>query len=76
MKDWNITQLNFTNDELQNLCSSYAKVLVSISRIEGILHPKEIDFLVSMITRTNLEGNNEVLEVVNHSKDPRKLEIK
>lgn len=76
MKNRNITQLNFSNDELRTLCSHYGRILSIITKIDEVAHSKEVDFVLSLITRTNLEWDNNILNKISHSKEERKIDIK
>jgi hypothetical protein len=55
MKDWNITQLNFSNNEYKKLISSYWKILILAAQIDGDVNEKEIDTILSLIVRTPLK---------------------
>ena len=76
MKNRNITQLNLSNSELKDLCSHYWKILSTIAKIDKVSHPKEIDFILSLITGTNLEWCNDRLKQINHHEENRKIDIK
>ena len=54
MKDWNITQLNFTNEEYKKLVSSYGKILIIAAQIDDDVAEIEADTLLSLIVRTPL----------------------
>jgi len=67
MKDWNITQLNFTNEEYKKLISSYGKVLILAAQIDGDVNEKEIDTILSLIVRTPLKPEDrEFFKKINH----------
>jgi hypothetical protein len=55
MKDWNITQLNLSNNEYKKLISSYWKILILAAQIDGDVNEKEIDTILSLIVRTPLK---------------------
>ena len=67
MKNWNLTQLNFTNEEYKKLVSSYWKLFIIASQIDGDVDEKEIDTILSLIVRTPLKPNDwEFFKKMNH----------
>jgi len=67
MKNWNITQLNFSNKEYKSLCSAYWKILILAAQIDGDVNEKEIDTLLSLIVRTPLRPENrDFFKKINH----------
>ena len=67
MKNWNITQLNFSNEEYKKLVSSYGKVLILAAQIDGDVNEKEIDNILSLIVRTPLRPEErEFFKKINH----------
>jgi len=67
MKDWNITQLNFSNEEYKQLVSSYGKILILAAQIDWDVNDKEVDTILSLVVRTPLKPEDrEFFKKVNH----------
>jgi len=67
MKNWNITQLNFTNEEYKKLVSSYGKILIIAAQIDDDVAEVEIDTILSVIVRTPLRMEmRDFFKKVNH----------
>ena len=67
MKNWNITQLNFTNEDYKQLVASYGKILIIAAQIDDDVAEIEIDTLLSLIVRTPLRDEmRDFFKKVNH----------
>ena len=54
----NITQLNFSDEELSTLVNSYIKVLILAISIDWKINKKEVKVLLSLLTKVNIDSDN------------------
>lgn len=64
----NITQLQFSDSELQKLVTSYVQILIYALHIDGNIDKKEVKILISLFARIDIDGDNRNLEKCNLSK--------
>lgn len=61
----NITQLNFSDEELSTLVNSYIKVLILAISIDWKINKKEVKVLLSLLTKVNIDSDNIKLKEFN-----------
>jgi len=62
----NITRLNFTDEDFKKLVDSYLKILMYAISIDNNIHKKEVNILLSLLTKVDLWNDNLALSKLNY----------